>query len=125
MIPNNTLPPSSAKSVHPYGSVNVERERNLFNQSINHIRSALEHYKALTYSQEKLLPRYLNLLKVIPLHCFIYIKIKQCCWLFLEDVQCGESREQRAESREQRAESREQRAESREQRTIESPTLCL
>lgn len=52
--------------MHAFGSVNVEREKNHVDNYINHINGILEQYKSLYTTQQdnKIISRYLNLLKV-------------------------------------------------------------
>ncbi len=51
--------------VHAYGAVNVEKTRREVDKSVGELCNILESYKALSAArQEKLLPRYLSLLRV-------------------------------------------------------------
>jgi hypothetical protein len=51
--------------VHAYGAVNVEKTRREVEKSVSELCNILESYKALSAArQEKLLPRYLSLLRV-------------------------------------------------------------
>ncbi|KAL6048554.1 Retinoblastoma-like protein 1,Retinoblastoma-like protein 2 [Balamuthia mandrillaris] len=50
--------------LHPYGSVRIAKERQTFEEHIQHISSVLGYYKTLCATQDKIaLSRYLNLLK--------------------------------------------------------------
>lgn len=51
--------------MHAYGAVNVEKTRREVDKNVGELCNILESYKALSAArQEKLLPRYLSLLRV-------------------------------------------------------------
>lgn len=56
--------PTDSPTLHAYGAVNVEKTRREVDKSVGELCNILESYKALSAArQEKLLPRYLSLLR--------------------------------------------------------------